>query len=919
MNMSQEQIDRLISMGILMPSDISQEDVKDKINNLYQKYISSRDKSTLQALIGQINSNMTHPSIRDFLELKIDNKSIFDVMIQLKIQFTGQAKKYICSQPDLLIKLLETKETEILNHIEEDDLFKEVNGITIFEYIIKNNLVKHFSLVNFKEKHNIIEILKKYNMEEKLKYSNENLMFEKYDENKLVIEYLLENDLLSPYEVEHIKHHPEVVDYIIKYNKTYLLETLNHELLETKRNGKFVLEDVLENGINPIMIMITNDEVVDILLENQKYETLKGINIKHAFKKVPGSNMELFEFLLYHGIVSHNVLTEIYRNTKYANAIYEILKKHHNLNLLSNFGEDRMLLKYGQDETLLETLLKQNQIITAMYYEHEESFNLLLKYNRYEELAKCSEELLMKELPNGKKLYEELIDRGIEIQTTRIKNQQIAKKIIDEKNVEQIFCLSNEVLLSLADLNETYLDKFIKILEEQPYLKKEKYLDIIDYMTSLDEKAKILIIFEKHNILKKISIEELLEERNGTTLLEELLKEDKKITINKILTDEVKSNPEVASILKLYGIKQKNIKYEIVNRNLAEEYTRSNIEELQSLPVIPEYERLLQELFMVMNDGYSDVDLITALVASYRYLLSTNNQFANEIMHLINLKKQEPSFTIEKSKDKSYYNGGNLTIGLESQNISVLNHEVSHALHGMIDSGSIPKGFEELIKKERKSIKRHLMVSIFSKKYSDLRKKIFQHIDRVIMKEYDKSITEEDKIKIQEYLDTLNTKQRELYEQKGYTKQLLDTIFDRTFTVDDYLKQTRKIQREEMYDRIIRTEYPYMAPIGDYFDAIYEGKCYDGKMCDVLGLVKLPGISGHGIDYYKDNTQAMFNEMIANYGTIMKSKNPKEGIEMLRYFIGDELVSMVAQHYIQNIYYNYSYLQVQNQSQSQTI
>jgi hypothetical protein len=232
----------------------------------------------------------------------------------------------------------------------------------------------------------------------------------------------------------------------------------------------------------------------------------------------------------------------------------------------------------------------------------------------------------------------------------------------------------------------------------------------------------------------------------------------------------------------------------------------------------------------------------------------------------------------------------------------------------MIDNLSIPDGFEELIDKHKKSIKTRAMVSLFPKKYGDIYRRISNYVDRIIMKEYDQSITEEDKVKIQEYLDSLKIKQKEQYEEKGYTKQLLDMIFDRTFTVSDYLKQTRRIQRNEMIDRILRTEYPHFIVIGDFFDGIYEGKFRDGKLTDVFGLTYLRSSYGHGIKYYKDDLQSVFCEMIANYSEIMKSKNPKEGLEMLRFYLGDELVHMISNYYIQNIYHNYSYLQTQNQT-----
>lgn len=50
-----------------------------------------------------------------------------------------------------------------------------------------------------------------------LKIDNETILFEKFDNNKLVIEYLFENDMVS--DIERIKYHPEIIDYIEKYKK----------------------------------------------------------------------------------------------------------------------------------------------------------------------------------------------------------------------------------------------------------------------------------------------------------------------------------------------------------------------------------------------------------------------------------------------------------------------------------------------------------------------------------------------------------------------------------------------------------------------------------------------------------------------------------------------------------------------------
>lgn len=908
MDTVQEYLDR-ISYDVLLPVS------KDKIYELYEKYKITQEYNTLKQLINLINNHMNHPNIREFLDLKIENETIFDIMVKLKIDFSYLAMEYICSQEDLLVKVIKNGGYRILNSGSEEDFFRTIDGMSIFEYLISNDMFEDYWLIKFNQKHNIVEILKKYHKDEYLRNASETLLFEKYDEDKLVIEYLFEQDLFTPHDMDRIKNHPEIIDYIEKYNKRYLLSYLRDDILLSKKDDKLVLEHLLEKKIAPTLSIVTDDEIVNLLIKYKAYYPLSEITIKHAFVEVPDSNMQLFEFLLYRGIVSYNVISEIYRNTKYAPAIYEILKKHHSLNLLSNYDEDRMLLKYGQDKSLLESLLRDNQIIQIPEYQHKESLDLLLKYNRYDELSKCSKELLLQDLPSGKKLYEELIDRGIVIQTEEIESKEIANKIINEKLLDYISCFSQNLLLSNASLNETYLDKILDIIEEKKDYEKIYHLSLDE--ASITAGAKLYITFIRHGMydwLKQLDVNALLKEENNISLLEELLNQDKKLTLNFVLTPDMKANVEIAIILKLHGIKQKNIKYDIVTRNMANEYTDKDLEELSNMPLIPEQERLLQELFVVMNDGKSEPSRLNALIATYRYLLSTNNQYSNEIYHLINLKKQNPDFRIEKTKETSHYCHGDLAIRLENLNTGTINHEVGHALHFMIDNASMPDGFKELIQKHKKSIRTHAMVTLFSKRYGDTKRKVSKYVDRVMMKEYDGSITEEDKIKIQEYLDSLKLKQREQYEQKGYAKQLLDMIFDRTFTVNDYLKQTRQIQRNEMIDRILRTEYPHFIVIGDFFDGIYEGKFRDGKLTDVLGLTHLRSSYGHGVEYYKDDMHAVFKEMIANYSQIMKSKNPKEGLEMLRFYLGDELVHIVSNHYIQNIYHNYSYINTQNQT-----
>ena len=59
--------------------------------------------------------------------------------------------------------------------------------------------------------------------------------------------------------------------------------------------------------------------------------------------------------------------------------------------------------------------------------------------------------------------------------------------------------------------------------------------------------------------IDELKEKDLLKEYNGKTLLDELLEQDKDLTLNKVLSSRVKSNINVAIILKSKDIEQKNI------------------------------------------------------------------------------------------------------------------------------------------------------------------------------------------------------------------------------------------------------------------------------------------------------------------------------------------------------------------------
>jgi hypothetical protein len=103
-----------------------------------------------------------------------------------------------------------------------------------------------------------------------------------------------------------------------------------------------------------------------------------------------------------------------------------------------------------------------------------------------------------------------------------------------------------------------------------------------------------------------------------------------------------------------------------------------------------------------------------------------------------------------------------------------------------------------------------------------------------------------------------------------------------------------------MIDLILRTKYGSFLSIGDYLDGIYVGRLNAGILKDINGN-KIGRTYGHGIYYYSRGSEWAFNEMIANYSSTAKSKNPKEDLEMLKHYIGDELFNIIQTYYMQQI------------------
>ena len=96
--------------------------------------------------------------------------------------------------------------------------------------------------------------------------------------------------------------------------------------------------------------------------------------------------------------------------------------------------------------------------------------------------------------------------------------------------------------------------------------------------------------------------------------------------------------------------------------------------------------------------------------------------------------------------------------------------------------------------------------------------------------------------------------------------------------------------------------YENVGAISDIIDAIYRGKVCDGVLKSADGQ-KIASFGGHGIKYYTYTLIAKhgFDEMIANFAVLVKSKGAEKNLRVLRDIVGDEVYNMISNFYYTNI------------------
>ena len=294
------------------------------------------------------------------------------------------------------------------------------------------------------------------------------------------------------------------------------------------------------------------------------------------------------------------------------------------------------------------------------------------------------------------------------------------------------------------------------------------------------------------------------------------------------------------------------------------------------------------------------MEFVEALITSYRYSISINPIFIEELKAMISIKKANPNFYYIYKKDGGYFSKIDGVV-VENSTISVLNHETGHAIHHFVSDYEVPKNYHNLINSISNDPEWLNKITMYSSKFQEIKHQVREKAKRIVDSYINTSIADEEAQKINEMLEKEKEKFIQQFLDKGYTRETLDIVLADSFTKEDFLKQKKEIEIEEVVDTIMHYEYDAFIAIGDIIDAISDGKFRSHLLHDYENKV-IPSAYGHGVKYYyKDNTKEFlrirFTEMIANYSSIIKSKYANEIIEFLRNIVGNDLVTMLDDFY----------------------
>lgn len=871
------------------------------IHELIGTYFETKDEKYFKEIIDLIKHKNTSyaikiPLTKPFLLRKVNGITVFEMFLRSNSSFLDWSTLSLIRNDNVFLKMIfDYDRYDLLYYAPEEVFLRKYNGETILEYLFRNNKIHETVVRMFSNSTLIVELCEKYNRLDLLTHLNAKLYTKELSNGKTVFEYLLDHNLISNVMIKQI-YDPKLLEIIIKSGKTNLLRYLNESMLIKKINGKMILEDLLSKNV-PVGLVFTDPIAIKKIVEMGREKLLIHSSSEVLLTEINNDGTLLFEHLIDKGIIPTSVKSSISYNDKYAIAFVKKLCECGKYSFLTQASEELLLQNIDGEHDLIELLILAGyEPRKDILFKNKKMLEYIIKYQLYNLLSSCSEDLLLTKLNNGKLAIEELLDRGLDINNiVSITKTEIVDIFIKYKRFDLFKHVIVRVLLYNYNLNETYLDLALSELKDDSEIKSLDFKAI----TNVDLIAQKYIIFARHNLqmyLDSLEVDDLLKTHDNERLIDILLDSEPELTLDRIIEPRVKEDPKIAMIIRIKGLQQKNFKYDSLTRSLDTEYIERSNDRYSDIKLDSECESLLKELRNVMNDRKSNPQLIDLLIKTYRRVLSQDRRFIEEVINLINIKKNNPNFAYKKISAGAYFESIKNEVCMDDENADTLCHETGHALHHLIAGNDVPDGFVELIEKTRKNKEFLRRTKEYSDMYHEIKREVERRVEKTYMTLYDSSHTEEEFKAVKKYLKEEKLKYRDKYIKAGISPSVVDKMLNETYDFIEYYEQDRRIKKNKIVTSIYRIEYGNFMSIGDFVDGITNGYFKNGLLKGLDGNIIRP-CSGHGVNYYAVDYKAIFTEMIANYSAIIKSENPEAGLDALRYFIGDEIMDMLIDYY----------------------
>ena len=321
-------------------------------------------------------------------------------------------------------------------------------------------------------------------------------------------------------------------------------------------------------------------------------------------------------------------------------------------------------------------------------------------------------------------------------------------------------------------------------------------------------------------------------------------------------------------------------------------------------PLVEEGELLLNQLEQLfLSDGKSDKDLVSALISGYRHSLFVNYDLhINEIKNLISVKQKNfDKFYYKKTDKGAYFSGMDGSVYCDSLVVETMLHETGHALHYYLTKNHVPDNYQEVIFNVRTNPLSLGKINDYAENYNKIKENILLLVKQKYQSFFASYYDKDRRNQIKEFLQSERISKIEEFKKLGIPDEQLDMILNGMFTEEEFIEHQKRIFINENVDAILRTEFGSFMAIGDILDAVYEGSLHSGVLKNQQGD-KVKRTAGHGLAYYYDTSHG-FDEMVANFAFISKSKDAVEKLELLKSIVGDELYNMLSEFYYHNISY----------------